>query len=370
MALSDQEELELLSLERQKSNAGAVPLPQKAAPTTLSGRVGEQFSRPGLGELLSKGAYDIGGAVTDKLAAGGFPSIAPAAGMIANMTVEAAPAVFGGAAGSAASPVLQSAGRRLMQSAVKPTYEDLRTGKAGRAIQTMLETPGANPTRAGMDRLRGMIDDITTQVDSVLGRSLGTVDKAQVASSLQPVISRIEATNPTPNVQRRAVQDIYDEFMTNGLIPRNIPVQQAQELKKGIYRTLGDRKYSLAPFSPTEAAQVAGNKGLATGLREGIEAAVPEVGPLNVAQAPLINALNVGNRRALMDGNKNVVGLLPLTHGGAGLSAMALDHYTLLKALAARGLYSAGQLGGEYGSGAINGMLATQPLFGALSDRK
>jgi hypothetical protein len=363
MALSEQEEFELLSLEREMAGG------QSAKKQPLSERVGSAL-RLDVPKTVSNAAYATGGRLTDILSSiGAPPSVAAAGGVAANVAVEAVPALAGMGLGKLAQPAFEGAGKWLMQNAIKPSFADIKSGKAATAVKTMLDE-GINPTKGGMDVLRGKIDDITGQVDALLARNPNvTVDKNQVASTLSRVISKIEKTNPTPNAQRKAVEDIYDEFLSNGLIPKNIPVQDAQEFKKGIYRALGDRKYSMAPYSATEAAQTAGNKGLASGLREGIETAVPETAALNARQSELINAMKIAERRALTEGNRNFLGVSPIAHSPEGFAAMMMDKSTLLKSLLARGMYS-GSSAIPQGLGALGGanmMLSERQKRGVLS---
>ena len=196
MALSEQEELELLTLERDQAQGGK-----------LSSRVGASL-RMNVPETITKAAYATGGAVTDLAAKYFPPEVAAGLGYAANVGVEAVPALFGMGAGKSASPAFDKSGKWLMKNAVKPSLEDLRSGKAASGVKTMLDE-GVNATRGGYDILRGKIDDITGQVDNLLAQyPNATVDKNKVGATLAKVISKIEKTNPTPNMQRKAVEEI------------------------------------------------------------------------------------------------------------------------------------------------------------------
>jgi len=61
-----------------------------------------------------------------------------------------------------------------------------------------------------------------------------------------------------------------------------IPIDEAEALKEGTYKKVFDE-------SPGNAATAAAEKGLARGLKEEIEAQIPEMGALNAKQAKLIN---------------------------------------------------------------------------------
>lgn len=111
-----------------------------------------------------------------------------------------------------------------------------------------------------------------------------------------------------------------------------LSVQDAQRLKQGTYKVL-DKKYGQLGSAETEA-----QKGLARGLKEQIALAVPEVSPLNAKQSELIKALKVTSRRAMMDDNRNPVGIAGLSTNPSQLAAMLADRSALLKSLAARGV--------------------------------
>ncbi len=51
---------------------------------------------------------------------------------------------------------MEPAAEVLMQSALKPTYADLKSGDAAKAIQTMLDE-GVNVTPGGVQQLRAQI---------------------------------------------------------------------------------------------------------------------------------------------------------------------------------------------------------------------
>src|SRR5206468_3026519 len=108
----------------------------------------------------------------------------------------------------------------------------------------------------------------------------------------------------------------------------------AQELKQGTYRILAS-KYGEQGSAATEA-----QKALARGLKEGISEKVPAVAGLNAEESKLINALEVAERRALMDGNKNFGGLAWLAHSPATWAAFMADKSALFKSLVARMMHS------------------------------
>jgi PIN domain nuclease of toxin-antitoxin system len=228
--------------------------------------------------------------------------------------------------------------KRLMQSAVKPTLKDIQTGKAATAVQTLLDE-GINPTKGGVDKLQLKISGLQDSINSALKNSPKTVDKQAVASRITDLVKNIELDNPTPQTARAAANQVYTEFVNNKLIPDNIPVEAAQRFKIGIYKELRN-KYGL-PSNPGDAA----SKALARGLKEEIVNAVPEIAGLNAQESKLITTLKVAERRALMDANKNPMGLALLAHNPASWAAFMADKSALFKSLAARMINNLPQVG-------------------------
>lgn len=315
----------------------------------------------GYGDLLSEAAYNAGGRVTDVLSSLPAP-IAAGAGMATNMAVQSIPALVGGAIGKTFQPAANAIANRLMTSAVKPSITSMegtvygktavdaaknptlaaltptettviKGSPAQQAIDTMLKE-GITVSPGGMSKLNTKIMDLNKQITDIISTSGKTVDKADVASRIQDVIGRIERTNPTPQDAIKDVERVYTQFMQNGIVPRNVPVPQAQQLKQGIYQVLRD-KYGTISSDTNEAM-----KGLARGFKETISKAHPEVNALNAQESKLLNALDVSERQVLMNAKSNPLGLSLLTSNPLKWAAFMADKSPMFKSLLARMLYS------------------------------
>jgi len=279
-------------------------------------------------DLVSRGGFMPGG-------------VAPALGSIvaeklAGPEYAAVGAMVPGAVGQVAKPMMQDASRALMQQALKPTLTELKKGTAAKAIDTMLEG-GFNPTKGGVEKMRNQIDVLNGEIKEAIANSPATVNKVAVGNNLQALIMRFKnQVNPTSDIAsvKAAWQDFIDHPLLQGT--NQIPVQLAQELKQGTYRALGTKAYG-----ELKGADIEAQKALARGLKEGVANAVPAVSALNAQESALLNALSMAERRALLDGNRNIGGLAPLGHGPLSIAALLADKSTLAKSLAARGLYSA-----------------------------
>lgn len=233
--------------------------------------------------------------------------------------------------------ISQTIPEKLMQSALKPTQKQLESGKAATAVKTMLEE-GINPTQIGVKKLENKITDINNQIVNKIGTSTGTVSKTDVLRYLDDIeTKKLKQVNPSDDIA--AINKVRQEFMAYNqpiikTTSQTIPVQLAQELKQGTYSAL-KKKYGQLGSTEVEA-----QKTLARGLKEKVGEAVPEVIGLNKKESELIDTLDVVERRALMELNKNPAGLALLTESPQQFAAFMADKSALFKSLLARGIYN------------------------------
>lgn len=236
---------------------------------------------------------------------------------------------LGTAVGNVASTATTATAKRLMQSAIKPTIAQIKSGDAATAVETLLGY-GINPTEGGVNKLRALIDAKNTEIANEIAASGATVDKQNVLGALGGVRQKF-GNQVSPTGDLASIQRVADDFAAHPNVPGNdIPVQVAQDMKQGTYRVLKD-KYGQMGSAETEA-----QKGLARGLKDEIATAVPAVGPLNAEESRLITTLNVSERRALMEMNKNPMGLAALAHNPMNFAMFMADKSALFKSLAAR----------------------------------
>lgn len=356
MALSEQEELELLTLEREKAMGGARPQqeggPNPAAmdafvkymqltnPFALAGKGAEV-----LGQQLDKAAYNIGGAATDA-AAKFLPATrtnpvqymiptAPEVGMVANIATQAAPTVLGGEAGKLASPAVQSFARRLVQSAIKPNRDLLGPGRpAERAITTILEKD-IPTSEAGMAATSAKSKAIDERVGELIG---GSNERVNTQDTARGLIEEIKALNNVSmsGDKRNKLTAKLEEYLAEN--PENMSVQRAHELKRGNYAEVGNR-----PFMATQDAATAledqARMAVAKGQREATIRAVPATEPLLKEQSDLRNVLTVAGPKLMMEANRNPVSFGVFSPSWERLLGWMIDRDAATKGLIARNLY-------------------------------
>ena len=306
-------------------------------PGLAAAGVGEAMKT--VGDYTNKAAYNVGGATTDLLAPYVPPEVAGGAGYAANVATQAIPVILGSQASKITSPGFKAAGQRLMKSAVKPLAADVESGAAPRAITTMLDE-GINATQGGMDKLHGITRALDKEVQGAIAASPERVGVAEVGQYLRkPYEAARSQVNPSADMD--AVRGVWDQFRTHPDLAgkTDMPVQLAQALKRGTYRALGEKSYGELATSKTEA-----QKALARGLREKVAEKVPEVVAPLKREASLMNVLSVAERKALMEANKNPMGLALLAKNPYAMAGFMADKSALFKSLLARMLYSGSEV--------------------------
>lgn len=275
-------------------------------------------------------AYDMGGKVTDLT---GSPALGTAVRMLPDI---AQMILSGNVSAAVGKPVLQATARSLMHSAVKPggtTASQIAKGKA--AVQTALENPGFNPSSGGVETVKKFISDKADDVAQSIANSGATVDARAVADYVPDVLKRF-ANRPNAVQAVEDLGNVQKQFIEHPMVEgaRDIPVQVAQELKRGYQAAVGEKGYGELKTAATE-----GEKAIARGLRELIAEKVPSVAEPLKQEAAAINASKYLSRRAAIEANKNPIGLGALVSQPWMLPIWLWDRSALGKAVVARALY-------------------------------
>lgn len=332
-------------------SAGAGPAIAKvvggAAPVLASSIASGGFIAPNMATRVA------GGGVSGAASAGLVdPEHAAAGGGIG---AALPPAIkLAAAAGSKVGGAVRDSAEKLMQSAIKPTIAQLRDGSAATAVRVLLDY-GISPTKRGVEKLQELISGKNDAIADMIANSGATVDKQAVLGTLGNVRQKF-SNQVSPTGDLNAIQRVADDFTAHpNLVGNDIPVQSAQKLKQGTYKVLSG-KYGEVGSAETEA-----QKALARGLKDEIATAVPGVGALNAEESRLITALNVAERRALMELNKNPMGLAALASSPVSWAAFMADRSSAFKALAAR---VANRVGQSQGTNAMLNSPGLQELLG------
>jgi len=303
-------------------------------------------------DLLSSGGFNLGNAATANkyanalLRSGTGAVTGGTVGTLISPEDAGTSAIFGALAPPGLNLIgktLSQGANKLMTSALKPNKKQLESGEGARAVKTMLEE-GVNPTLErtmfgrGIDTLEGKIGELNSQISNIIQNSTGTVSKSSVINYLDNLLDKAQYSL-TPKSDMAAVQAVKDEFIAHPLATmENIPVQLAQKLKQGTYKSIGSKNFNELGGSTKEALR-AGSKG----LKEGIVAAEPSVNALNAREGDLINALDIAESRAYQALKNNPAGLAGLAQNPTQFALMLADRSDAFKALMARMMYQTGK---------------------------
>jgi hypothetical protein len=315
--------------------------------TFLAGSVGDTASTAaGLTSPLSLGTAAIGGATQLPRAAGTVAKAAMAlnSGAIAGKGVSdiasagisntpeawqqrlnGGAMVAGGAAGmgSSAQALKPVVSRGLLlgrtpqeayQSALKPSTA-LSEAERAKIVDTGLREK--IPVSAkGLDDLHDLIDDVNSQIRQTISTDPARpVNPAQAVQNLRGLRSRF-ATQVNPKADLEAIdqsgQEFLDQFRSQaGGAVRNMTAEEAQAMKQGTYRALGDKAYG-----ELKGASIEAQKALARGLKEELARRFPELEKLNARDSALLDLQPVLERAVNRIGNHQLIGIgTPITTG-------------------------------------------------------
>ncbi len=304
MQLTEEEEFELLSLERERAMRGksreqllhehnlnreaeadtqhqqvAVDAQTIAEVPRMVGMFGGPIGAA-YGETKAQQIEQAGGAREDMdpLSIGAQAAIPEAVRLV----------------GQAARPLAKG----LYASALKlPTTMNL--AKRERILETGL-TEGRIATGRSIAKSKNAVVDIEREIDAKIATNpKAPIDSPAVASRVDQVAPRFETVNP--EADRAILQGSKEEFVRN--YPQ-LNATKAQDLKKKTYKVLGERAYGEQKTSAKEA-----EKALARGLKEELETHFPELKALNAKSGALIDLNKSLERAAARIQNRDIIGI-------------------------------------------------------------
>lgn len=252
---------------------------------------------------------------------------------------------------------LQGKARELMQSALKPTAKQQKTGQADVAIQTLLEN-NMTVTKSSVDAMKNKISSLNEQIANKLEPATGTVSKVDVVKYLDELRAK-KAKQANPAADLAAIDKVAQEFMqyNKPLIEtptQAIPVQLAQELKQGTYSGLKGKYGQLG------STEIEAQKALARGLKEQIASEVENIGFLNKQESKLLDTLSVTERQTIQNLNKDPVAMGWLANNIAATAGFMATRSPRFKSILANMLYRAGGGNRQPGIMSIQGLNPAQ----------
>lgn len=229
------------------------------------------------------------------------------------------------------APVKSTFGRLLLlgktpeaayESSLKPSTT-LGADQRTQLTQTGLKE-GIPVSQKGLEKLGGLIDDVNNQIaDKIQSNPNAPINKFKVASRLNATAQKF-SNQVSPSSDLNAISDVGNDFLDTA--PGEIPASQAQSMKQGTYRALGDKAYGELKGSSIEA-----QKSLARGLKDELAVQFPELNDLNARDGRLLDLQDsleravgrIGNHQLMGIGTPIAAGAVKAVSGSGKLGAIA-----------------------------------------------
>lgn len=247
-----------------------------------------------------------------------------------NAAGDAVGAVEGGRLGSGAMNIgtplaLKGIGRAALLgktpeeaylSAIKPSTT-LSAAERGNVAQAGIEN--AIPvSKGGLEKLQGLIAKANQARQDVINQDpTRPISPGTAIQNLRSVRAKF-ANQVNPASDMSAVDSAGHEFLDQlrthpGGAVRNLTAQEAQDMKTGTYRALGNKAYG-----ELKSANIEAQKSLARGLKDELANQFPELKNLNAQESKMLDLEPVLERAVNRIGNHQVVGIGTPIAGAAG----------------------------------------------------
>ncbi len=216
---------------------------------------------------------------------------------------------------------MQNTAERGYQTALRPS---LRMGPeaAQATVQTGLRE-GIPVSKAGIEKLSGLVDDLNTQISDRI-QAAGPkrqISPGRAVQNTRDLESQFQnQVNPTSDVAAIGAsrEDFLNQLRPQG-VPggaiRNMTAEEAQAMKQGTYAQLKSRAYGELGSATVEA-----QKSLARGLKEELAAQFPELDALNAREGTMLKLEPELERAVQRYANRHLVGIgTPIAGGAVGI---------------------------------------------------
>lgn len=248
--------------------------------------------------------------------------------------------------GAGVGGLMAAAGPRIMQAAVKPTLSMLKGVMKGEAVPRVVQTlldEGLNVTPHGLSTLQSLLGstraELRATLDAATAKGAPGINPFAVTRRLaEPAARAAQQVNARADVE--AIGRVGNDFLEEQG-GRLLPLAEANAVKQGTYQALGKKYGQLG------SAEVEGQKALARGLKEEIEAQAPGVERINQRLGGLTEAEKAVGRRVALSANRDPVGFAWVAQNPSVFLAALFDRSPAVKSMIARGLYQSAGVAGH-----------------------
>ncbi len=255
---------------------------------------------------------DYAGAASTLAGTLAAPKLAEGGGEIASKA--------GAKAVETAGKVTDAVAEKMYQSTLKPGPRSFTPEEVESMVRTGLDNQ-IPVSKAGIKKLDSLVSDLNSKIaaDIKTGSDAGaTVNKYKVASRLADTSNKFKS-QVNPDADLAAVGKSGNEFLESQ--PTEIPASDAQALKQGTYRQLGDKAYGELSSAAKES-----QKALARGIKEELASQFPEIAGLNAQESKLLGLDDALETAVNRTRNHNILGLgtkIVSIGGGAAIGGEA-----------------------------------------------
>lgn len=208
------------------------------------------------------------------------------------------------------------------ETALKPPPASVSAADRAQMVQTGLKN-SIPVSKGGLEKLGDLINDFDAKRQAVIDADpTRTISTVGAVRNLDAVRARF-ANQVTPQPDMAEIDSVQSNFLNNpkiapqgaGPSPGSLTAAEAQAMKTGTYRALGNKSYG-----EVKGASIEAQKALARGLKDELANAFPELQNLNAAESKLLDLEPVLERAVNRIGNHQAFGIgTPLM--GAGMKA-------------------------------------------------
>lgn len=252
-------------------------------------------------------------------------------------------------AGQAVMPVVGKVAESVYRGYLKPSLSRVNLPKATQIVKDAI-AEALPVTKGGLQRADELIGELNGKVESLLSQATGrTVDLSAMANDVRAWATRTFDRPGRDPRDLKAALDVADRIdqhpsvnpsnlgnqMAGNTTAAQVSMPAANQVKRDLQRSAAD-KFGV----PTGSAETATEKYASSTMRKGIEAQVPEVGPLNARQSRLLDVAKSIARATGREENKSpLIGVNTMISGAIGGEELARTHdpaAAAAKALAVR----------------------------------
>jgi len=138
-----------------------------------------------------------------------------------------------------------------MGNALKPTFDERKSGDAAIAIDTLLNE-GISPTVSGAAKLKDRISSLDQEITQIIANSPATIKKSDVGLRLQETLERAKK-QVNPQADMDAIKKAWMEFRNHPDLIGQQDIRKSTTDERHISVMVNKRRFETAPWMCQQA---------------------------------------------------------------------------------------------------------------------